>query len=280
LEALNYSVLWDLEIPVGADWNSWIREIIDQSKCVIVFWTANSLASDEVKDEAAIAKRQRKLLPIQLDHIVDEKKLPLGHGQLQLAKLHSWNGDLNDAEWRKFVASIGRIVGERNKESLVGTDQKNEDPIRVAIATNQISSDVADAAPEVESEEKPPTAADCLGEIVFFLEKSNFDENGEALLAAARKDPWFRAREAGALRFGAQRDYDNAGRAEANAILQLIDAKVIDEAAIATKSMAELPYSVHKFLYRRLRSASYVKGELPRLTFEDMRRGLIYWSKR
>jgi hypothetical protein len=120
---------------------------------VVVFWTANSLESDEVKDEAAIAKRQRKLLPIQLDHIVDEKKLPLGHGQLQLAKLHSWNGDVNDAG-------------------------------------------------------------------------------------------------------------------------------VITEGAIESKNMNDLGYSVHKYLYRRLRSAGYVQGELPGLTFEDMRRGLIYFSKR
>ena len=49
LEALKFSVFWYPDTPTGKEWNSWIRENLNRARCVVAFWSANSLDSDPVK---------------------------------------------------------------------------------------------------------------------------------------------------------------------------------------------------------------------------------------
>ena len=43
---------------------NWIRRHLTQSKCAIVFWSATSVGSDNVRHEAVVAKQQGKLVSI------------------------------------------------------------------------------------------------------------------------------------------------------------------------------------------------------------------------
>ncbi len=62
-----FEVFWDLQVPAGYDWDRWIHARLDQSRCVIVFWTANSAASRNVRHEVAIAAEDGKLLQVMLE---------------------------------------------------------------------------------------------------------------------------------------------------------------------------------------------------------------------
>jgi hypothetical protein len=101
LAEMGFEVFWDQETPSGTDWDTWIRGELAKSKCAVVFWSATSIASDNVRHEAVVAKEQRKLISVFLDQL-PARDLPMGFYSQQAADLSKWNGDQEDAEWRKF----------------------------------------------------------------------------------------------------------------------------------------------------------------------------------
>ena len=100
-----FDVFWDLQVPAGIDWDRWIHARLDQSRCVIVFWTANSAASDNVRHEVAIARKQGKLFQVLLDPL-DEHDLPMGTLADQAVKLMNWRGNATDPEWAKLIVAV------------------------------------------------------------------------------------------------------------------------------------------------------------------------------
>jgi hypothetical protein len=101
LAEMGFEVFWDQETPSGSDWDTWIRGELAKSKCAVVFWSASAVASDNVRHEAVVAKEQRKLISVVLDHL-PAQNLPMGFYSQQAADLSQWSGDKEDTEWRKF----------------------------------------------------------------------------------------------------------------------------------------------------------------------------------
>ena len=101
LAEMGFEVFWDQETPSGTDWDAWIRGELAKSKCAVVFWSATSTVSDNVRHEAVVAKEQRKLISVFLDQL-PARDLPMGFYSQQAADLSKWNGDKEDTEWRKF----------------------------------------------------------------------------------------------------------------------------------------------------------------------------------
>jgi hypothetical protein len=100
-----FDVFWDLQVPAGIDWDRWIHARLDQSRCVIVFWTANSAASRNVRHEVAIAAEDGKLLQVMLEPLAT-RDLPMGALADQAAKLMDWRGEPTDSEWAKLIAAV------------------------------------------------------------------------------------------------------------------------------------------------------------------------------
>ena len=70
LERQEWSVWWDSNIPPGRKFDDVILGEIKSSKCMIVVWTAHSVESDWVKEEALEAGKQNKvLIPILLEEV-------------------------------------------------------------------------------------------------------------------------------------------------------------------------------------------------------------------
>jgi hypothetical protein len=82
LKAAGYDVSWDQVVPPGKDWDSWIRDQLGKSSVVIVFWSRNAVASENVRHEATIARRQNKLIPVMLEAL-DPDSLPMGQYMVQ-----------------------------------------------------------------------------------------------------------------------------------------------------------------------------------------------------
>ncbi len=49
LTALDFQVFCDQEVPAGTDWDTWIREQLNASRTCVIFWSASSVASDNVR---------------------------------------------------------------------------------------------------------------------------------------------------------------------------------------------------------------------------------------
>jgi hypothetical protein len=101
LVAQGFEVFWDQEVPTGLDWDSWIRQHLGKCKCAMAFWSAASVASDNVRHEAVVAKQQGKLISVLLESLTAQQ-FPMGLYAQQAANLADWNGDPNHKEWRKL----------------------------------------------------------------------------------------------------------------------------------------------------------------------------------
>ena len=109
LQARGWSVWWDRTIPPGRQFDQVIEEALEASRCVVVLWSADSVASDWVKTEAAEANRRRALIPA----LIDEKvRIPLEFRRLQAADLSRWQGEPQAPEFEQFCAAIARELAE------------------------------------------------------------------------------------------------------------------------------------------------------------------------
>ena len=106
-----FEIVWDHEnlIPGTANWGNWIKQNVANARCVVVFWSANSVASEHVEEEANLAKKQNKLIPVLLEPI-SEDQLPYGFSRAQSARLMGWSGARDDPEWKKLLVGIERVA--------------------------------------------------------------------------------------------------------------------------------------------------------------------------
>jgi hypothetical protein len=109
LRSENLSVFIALELPAGVDWRDKLQKELEDAKVVIVLWSASSLKSSAVHDEANHAKEQKKLLPVQLE---SGGKQPIGFGNIQAADLSGWDGSRKHFKLEKFLGSLKRYFDE------------------------------------------------------------------------------------------------------------------------------------------------------------------------
>jgi len=51
LTAHGFDVFWDQIVPVGSDWDTWIRERLRDAHVAMVVWSNNSIQSKNVRHE-------------------------------------------------------------------------------------------------------------------------------------------------------------------------------------------------------------------------------------
>ena len=107
LEALGWSVWWDREIPHGKPFDQVIEEELNAARCVIVLWTAESVASRWVKTEASAAADRDRLIPVLLQRV----PIPFEFRRIQTAELYDWSGDRAHPEFVRLVASVKSMLG-------------------------------------------------------------------------------------------------------------------------------------------------------------------------
>jgi len=102
------SVWWDREIVAGKAFDEAIERELDSAKNVVVLWSRQSIASEWVKNEAAVAAERGVLVPV----LIDRVKPPLEFRRKQTPDLVDWRGDPFDTEFlavcRALWANVGR----------------------------------------------------------------------------------------------------------------------------------------------------------------------------
>jgi hypothetical protein len=83
LEERGWSVWWDRKILGGEAFSQTIEKELDSSRCVIVLWSASSVASSWVKDEATEGTARNVLVPV----LIEDVEIPLGFRQLHTVTL-------------------------------------------------------------------------------------------------------------------------------------------------------------------------------------------------
>ena len=100
-------VWWDQDIPAGASWRSDIAEQLRAARAVITFWTAESVASKAVIEEASTAQAAGRLVHVRLDDAV----LPYGFGETQYVDLRDWDGTATHPQMRKLLQALQDKLG-------------------------------------------------------------------------------------------------------------------------------------------------------------------------
>lgn len=107
LEEEGWTVWWDRKILVGDSWRDSIKKELNDSKCVLVLWSRNSVRSHWVIDEAEVGAKRGILIPI----VLGDVDLPLGFGSIQAARLPARSWKLGDPKINVVRQSIAAIVG-------------------------------------------------------------------------------------------------------------------------------------------------------------------------
>ena len=107
LEQQGWSVWWDRHIDGGSAFAQAIEAELQASRAVVVAWSKAALQSDWVKDEAAAARDQGKLVPVSLDGSVP----PLGFRQYHVIDLSGWDGEPTGQVLADLRRSLGSKLG-------------------------------------------------------------------------------------------------------------------------------------------------------------------------
>ena len=115
LGELGWSVFWDRRIIAGTSWDEVVERELEACRCVVVLWSAASIASRWVKTEARFALERSTLVPASLD----PSRPPLEFRFLESAQIHAWQGATDDSEFSVLAEGIARHVKPARRESIV-----------------------------------------------------------------------------------------------------------------------------------------------------------------
>lgn len=105
LEAVGYSVWWDHRLHGGSMFSEEIETELENAAFVVVAWSASSIKSRWVADEADAALQAGKLIPVRFDDV----KPPLGFRQVQTIDFSDWNRNAGDAAFRTLTVALSHL---------------------------------------------------------------------------------------------------------------------------------------------------------------------------
>lgn len=116
LERDGHQVWWDRYISGGQEFADAIEQALDSSDAVIVCWTATSVRSAWVRDEAGAGRDTGRLVPVTLDG----REPPLGFRQYQTIDLSRWNGRPKSSALEPLKAAIAdKLSGSKTETAGV-----------------------------------------------------------------------------------------------------------------------------------------------------------------
>ena len=107
LEAHGWSVWWDWVIPTGKKFRRVIEDEIGKARCVMVLWSAGSIESDWVIEEASEGNDRGILIPV----LIEKVRPPMGFRSMHAADLTSWEAEASAPAFQRLRADIEVLTG-------------------------------------------------------------------------------------------------------------------------------------------------------------------------
>lgn len=108
LDAAGWSVWWDRRIPAGETWRSVLEHALEEMRCMVVLWSAKSIESEWVYEEASEGRRQGKLVPV----LIEAVRPPAGFREIQAADLTGWDGSPDFDGLRMLLSDLENLLGK------------------------------------------------------------------------------------------------------------------------------------------------------------------------
>ena len=107
LEAAGHDVWWDRHIAGGQEFADAIEQALESADVVVVCWSAVSVRSGWVRDEAGAGRDSGRLVPLTLDGC----QPPLGFRQIQTVDLSRWDGKPKSGALEPLKAAVAARAG-------------------------------------------------------------------------------------------------------------------------------------------------------------------------
>jgi hypothetical protein len=107
LEAKGWSVWWDPKLRVGEHFDNVIEKALQEARCVVVLWSARSIQSQYVKDEASYALKLGKLVPATIEKV----EPPFRFQGLHTVDLSDWDSSDRFPAFRKLIEDLSALLG-------------------------------------------------------------------------------------------------------------------------------------------------------------------------
>ncbi len=107
LEAKGWSVWWDPRLQAGEHFDNVIEKALQEARCVVVLWSARSIQSQYVKDEASYALKLGKLVPAAIEKV----EPPFRFQGLHTVDLSDWDGGRGFPAFRKLAEDLSARLG-------------------------------------------------------------------------------------------------------------------------------------------------------------------------
>lgn len=121
LDGAGFDVWWDGRLQGGENYLQTTEAALEGAAAVVVLWSATSVASHWVRDEAQRGRERGCLVPLSIDGSI----APLGFRQFQLLDISAWNGAAGVPEAARIVAAV---------RAMTGSSSGGLDPVLPALA--------------------------------------------------------------------------------------------------------------------------------------------------
>lgn len=109
LEKHGYELWWDAKLEGGSAFADSIADALAKADAVLVLWSQSSITSDWVRDEAAVGRGRKRLVPLSLDGV----EPPLGFRQYHVIDVSHWRGRSDCPETRAIDRAVDAILAGR-----------------------------------------------------------------------------------------------------------------------------------------------------------------------
>jgi TIR domain-containing protein/PASTA domain-containing protein len=99
-----WTVWWDHTIPPGKTFV--IEDALEHASCIVALWSKAAVASHWARAEAAEGMRRGILVPAFLEDV----KAPADFGRIEAANLTSWNGEVDEPQFERFLQSVAMLM--------------------------------------------------------------------------------------------------------------------------------------------------------------------------
>lgn len=106
LEASGFSVFIDRHLVPGSRFSESLAGELAAAKAVVVCWSAASVTSHWVADEAGVARDSGRLIPVS----VDGSEPPLGFKQFHTIDLSGWRGERDAPPFSTLASAAGALI--------------------------------------------------------------------------------------------------------------------------------------------------------------------------
>lgn len=165
LVQVGWSVWWDRRIPAGLTWRRVLAQELQSMRCMVVLWSATSVHSEWVCEEAAEGRALDKLVPV----VIDAVRPPAGFREIQAADLVGWDGSRDFVGLQRLLEDIERLIGPPQRGAGVAlagalTDGLPPAALQPAPVVTTKAAPVAASQTVAQSASAPPTVTGRGGE--------------------------------------------------------------------------------------------------------------------